>query len=106
MSPEHAETYYKMSVPGDPVKITGSPRAGTWDNGWTVWFLPWNRWVRGSALHEAVQTGPDGSTFVGSSSPSATIATAPLAAPTSHNLGSVLNPPLRSGRGHANPGRV
>jgi lipoprotein-anchoring transpeptidase ErfK/SrfK len=67
MSPEHAETYYKMSVPGDPVRITGSPRAGTWDNGWTVWFLPWSRWMRGSALHEAVQTGPDASTFVGSS---------------------------------------
>jgi lipoprotein-anchoring transpeptidase ErfK/SrfK len=85
MSPEHAETYYKMSVPGDPVKITGSPRAGTWDNGWTVWFLSWNRWVRGSALHEAVQTGPDGSTFVGSASPSATGAAAPPAAPTSHS---------------------
>jgi hypothetical protein len=84
MSPEHAETYYKMSVPGDPVMITGSPRAGTWDNGWTVWFLSWNRWVRGSALHRAVQTGPDGSTFVESTSPSATGATAPPAVPSSH----------------------
>ena len=69
MSPDDAEIYYKMAIPGDPVKITGSPRAGTWDNGWTMWFLPWNRWVRGSALHEAVQAGPDGSTFVSSSSP-------------------------------------
>jgi lipoprotein-anchoring transpeptidase ErfK/SrfK len=83
MSPEDAEIYYKMSVPGDPVKITGSPRAGTWDNGWTVWFLPWNRWVRGSALHEAVLAGPDGSTFVSSSAPAATTATAPPAAPAS-----------------------
>lgn len=33
MSPEDAETFYKMAVPGDPVRITGSPRAGTWDNG-------------------------------------------------------------------------
>jgi len=63
MSPADAETYYKMAVPGDPVTITGSPRAGTWDNGWTMWFLPWKRWLRGSALHEAVRTGPHGSTF-------------------------------------------
>jgi lipoprotein-anchoring transpeptidase ErfK/SrfK len=64
MSPADAEIYYRMAVPGDPVKIVGSPRAGTWDNGWTMWFLPWNRWLRGSALHAAVQTGPHGSTFV------------------------------------------
>ena len=64
MSPAHAETYYKMAVPGDPVKITDSPRAGTWDNGWTMWFLSWKRWVRGSALHKAVRAGPHGSTFV------------------------------------------
>ncbi|MBV9684752.1 MAG: hypothetical protein JO046_23365 [Solirubrobacterales bacterium] len=61
-----------MAVPGDPVKIIGSPRAGTWDNGWTVWFLPWKQWLRGSALHEAVQVGPDGSTFVSPASPLAT----------------------------------
>jgi lipoprotein-anchoring transpeptidase ErfK/SrfK len=63
MSPADAEIYYKMAVPGDPVTITGSPRAGTWDNGWTVWFVPWRQWVRGSALHEAVRAGPQGSTF-------------------------------------------
>ena len=64
MSPAHAEIYYKMAVPGDPVKIIGSPRAGTWDNGWTMWFLPWKQWLRGSALHQAVRTGPHGSTFL------------------------------------------
>ena len=64
MSPAAGETYYKMSVPGDPETITGSPRAGTWDNGWTMWFLSWRRWVRGSALHKAVRAGPHGSTFV------------------------------------------
>ena len=64
MSPADAAIYYRMAVPGDPVKITGSPRAGTWDNGWTMWFLPWDRWVRGSALHKAVRAGPSGSTFV------------------------------------------
>jgi lipoprotein-anchoring transpeptidase ErfK/SrfK len=64
MSPANAETYYNMAVPGDPVTVTGSPRAGTWDNGWTMWFLPWRRWLHGSALHAAVRAGPHGSTFV------------------------------------------
>jgi lipoprotein-anchoring transpeptidase ErfK/SrfK len=79
MSPAHAETYYKMAVPGDPVTITGSPRAGTWDNGWTMWFLSWKQWLRGSALHEAVQAGPNGSAFVRPSS-SATTPTPPARA--------------------------
>jgi lipoprotein-anchoring transpeptidase ErfK/SrfK len=64
MSPADAETFYKMAVPGDPVKITGSPRAGTWDDGWTMWFLPWKKWLRGTSLHEAVRVGPHGSTFI------------------------------------------
>lgn len=64
MSPTDAEIFYRMAVPGDPVTVTGSPRAGTWDNGWTVWFLSFRRWLRGSALHEAVWAGPQGSTFV------------------------------------------
>ena len=49
LSPADAETYYKLAVPGDPVTITGSPRAGAWDNGWTVWFLSWNQLLHGSA---------------------------------------------------------
>jgi lipoprotein-anchoring transpeptidase ErfK/SrfK len=85
MAPVDAEIYYKMAVPGDPVKIIGSPRAGAWDSGWTQWFLPWHRYVQGSALHEAVQTGPHGSTFV---SPSSRPATAPPRAPHSHNWAS------------------
>ena len=77
MSPADAEVYYKMAVPGDPVKVTGSPRAGTWDDGWTVWFLPWSRWLRGSALHDAVRVGPDGSTFLSPTSPPAATVTPP-----------------------------
>jgi lipoprotein-anchoring transpeptidase ErfK/SrfK len=64
MSPADAEIFYKLAVPGDPVTITGSPRAGVWDDGWTVWFLSWRQWLRGSALHEAVAAGPHGSTFI------------------------------------------
>ena len=61
MSPANAETFYNMAVPGDPVTIAGSPRAGTWGNGWTMWFLPWRQWLRGSALHQAVRVGRHGS---------------------------------------------
>jgi lipoprotein-anchoring transpeptidase ErfK/SrfK len=85
MSPEDAETFYEMAVPGDPVKITGSPRAGTWDNGWTMWFLSWKQWLRGSALHMAVRTGPSGSRFVAPSSLSRHHAGAPHGARHRHS---------------------
>ena len=78
LSPANAETYYKLAVPGDPITIVGSPKPGTWDNGWTEWFLSWPLYLRGSALHEAVQAGPSGSTFVNPSSLPASTATAPL----------------------------
>jgi lipoprotein-anchoring transpeptidase ErfK/SrfK len=67
MSPAHAETYYNMELPGDPVIVTGSPVAGTWDDGWTWWFLTWNQLLNGSALHSAVLAGPSGSSFVDAS---------------------------------------
>ena len=58
MAPANAETYYQMELPGDPVTVTGSPKAGVWDNGWTDWFLPWDKFIKGSALGQAVQAGP------------------------------------------------
>jgi lipoprotein-anchoring transpeptidase ErfK/SrfK len=64
LSPENGRTYYKLAVLGDPVTITGSPRAGTWGDGWTVWFLSWSDLLEGSALHQAVRAGPRGSSFV------------------------------------------
>ena len=78
MPPADAQTYYQMETPGDPVMITGSPLAGTWDNGWTVWFLSWKKLVRGSALGMAVRAGPDGSTFVSPSSVPPSTASFPL----------------------------
>jgi lipoprotein-anchoring transpeptidase ErfK/SrfK len=68
LSPAHAQTYYRLARPGDPVTVTGSPAAGTWGDGWTVWFWTWHRLLRGSALHKAVVAGPDGSRFVSPSS--------------------------------------
>ncbi len=64
MSPADAQTFYNMAVPGDPVTVTGSPKAGQWDNGWTMWFLNWKQWVRGSALKSAVVASRHGSRFV------------------------------------------
>ncbi|MBV9204518.1 MAG: L,D-transpeptidase family protein [Actinobacteria bacterium] len=78
LSPADAETYYNLAVPGDPITIVGSPRGGTWDNGYTEWFLSWPQYLRGSALQEAVQAGPDGSTFVSPASLPPSTATAPL----------------------------
>jgi lipoprotein-anchoring transpeptidase ErfK/SrfK len=78
MPPADAQIYYNMEIPGDPVTVTGSPKAGTWDNGWTMWFLPWSKYLQGSALGEAVEAGPTGSTFVSPSALPASTATAPL----------------------------
>ena len=64
LSPEHAAMYYNLATPGDPVTIIGSPKAGKWDDGFTVWFLSWKQLLKGSALGMAVQAGPSGSTFV------------------------------------------
>jgi hypothetical protein len=85
MAPANAQTYYNMEVPGDPVTVTGSPKAGTWDNGWTMWFMPWSKWVAGSALSDAVEAGPSGSTFVSPSSVPQTPAAAPIGAPDPNN---------------------
>jgi lipoprotein-anchoring transpeptidase ErfK/SrfK len=78
LSPTDAEIYYNLAVPGDPITIVGSPKPGTFDNGWTMWFLSWPQYLAGSALHEAVQAGPDGSTFVSPASLPADTASAPL----------------------------
>jgi lipoprotein-anchoring transpeptidase ErfK/SrfK len=68
LPPADAELYYNLAVPGDPITIEGSPKGGTWDNGWTEWFLSWSQYLQGSALHQAVSAGPNGSTFVNPSS--------------------------------------
>ncbi len=78
LPPSDAETYYNMSIPGDPITVTNSTAAGKWDDGWTEWFLAWQQYLKGSALGEAVQAGPGGSTFVSPSSLPAGTGSAPL----------------------------
>ena len=77
LPPEDAQIYYNMAVPGDPITITSSPKAGNWDDGWTQWFLSWSQYLQGSATHMAVEAGPNGSTFVSPSSLAADTAAAP-----------------------------
>ena len=83
LSPARAETYYKLEVPGDPITVVGSPRAGKWDNGWTYWFLSWSQLLAGSATHQAVQAGPSGSTLVSPSAVPPDHAKAPVQAAAS-----------------------
>jgi lipoprotein-anchoring transpeptidase ErfK/SrfK len=78
LSPADAETYYNLAVPGDPITIQGSPRGGTWDNGWTMWFLSWSQYLKGSATGDAVVAGPGGSTFVNPATLPSDTAKAPL----------------------------
>jgi hypothetical protein len=85
MAPQDAQTYYQEEVAGDPVTITDSPLAGTPGDGWTDWFDSWQQLVDSSALHEAVQAGPNGSTFVAPTSVPASTATSPTGTPAANN---------------------
>ena len=67
-----------MAIPGDPITITGSQKAGDWDNGWTEWFLSWSQYLAGSATHLAVEAGPSGSTLVNPSTLPADPGASPL----------------------------
>jgi lipoprotein-anchoring transpeptidase ErfK/SrfK len=86
LPPEDAVTYYNLSIPGDPITVTASTAAGRWDDGWTEWFLSWPQYLKGSALGEAVQAGPQGSQFVSPSSLPPDTATAPLGTSASGNF--------------------
>ncbi len=65
-------------MPGDPITISGSPRSGAWDNGWTEWFLSWPQYLKGSATGEAVVANASGQQFVNPSTLPADTAKAPL----------------------------
>jgi hypothetical protein len=49
-----AKWFYNQVKQGDPVTITGSPRAkAPADNGYADFNLPWGQWLAGSASGEA-----------------------------------------------------
>jgi lipoprotein-anchoring transpeptidase ErfK/SrfK len=86
LSPERAQWYYQLAVPGDPITVTGSPASGNWDDGYTEWFLNWNQLLRGSPLHMAVQAGPTGSTFVSPATLPATVSDSLIHGSKPHNF--------------------
>jgi lipoprotein-anchoring transpeptidase ErfK/SrfK len=85
VAPDHAALYYSWSIPGDPITVTGSPKAGTWDDGYTCWFLSWKQLWQGSATKMAVRVNQDGSTFVEPSRIKPSHAKAPLGRPKRDN---------------------
>ncbi len=50
LNADNARWFYQFSVPGDVVEVinTGGETLQPWQNG--DWTIPWDRWVRGSAL--------------------------------------------------------
>jgi lipoprotein-anchoring transpeptidase ErfK/SrfK len=85
LPPADAETYYQMAIPGDPITIESSPKAGDWDDGWTEWFLSWSQYLAGSATHMAVEAGPNGSSLVNPSTLPADTAATPLGTSSAGN---------------------
>jgi lipoprotein-anchoring transpeptidase ErfK/SrfK len=55
--PAMAKWFYNWSYRGDVVVITGSKRGLDWNNGWSYYQMPWDRWVKGGALDRTVTTG-------------------------------------------------
>ncbi|MFC5754322.1 L,D-transpeptidase [Actinomadura rugatobispora] len=54
--PAAAQWFYNFAYRGDIVVITGSKRRLEWNNGWSYYEMPWERWVQGGALDRTVST--------------------------------------------------
>ncbi len=70
-SPTEAEWFYGLSVRGDVVVVTGTPRPLLSGNGWTDWNMDWQQWVAGSATNPD-PTSSSAPTPLGSYGPTAT----------------------------------
>ncbi len=55
-----AAWFFKLSMRGDIINITGTTRKLEWNNGWGFYQMPWKTWVKGSALKQAVTTTATG----------------------------------------------
>ena len=51
MSTENAKWLFENTEIGDPVTVTGTPKTQKMGDGVTVWNVPWDEWVAGSALN-------------------------------------------------------
>ena len=65
--------------------MTGSPKPGGWDDGYTIWFLSWKQLWKGSAMNMAVRVNQDGSTFVKASKIKKSHAKSPVGKPKPDN---------------------
>jgi lipoprotein-anchoring transpeptidase ErfK/SrfK len=61
LAPGYAAWFYGHSMLGDPISVVGSPVAGTWGDGWTIYFLGWRKLLAGSATGDAVLVSRGGS---------------------------------------------
>lgn len=55
-NPEAAEWFYDNTLPGDVIKIIGSPRTGALGNGFNDWQASWPQWQSKSALAATTAT--------------------------------------------------
>jgi lipoprotein-anchoring transpeptidase ErfK/SrfK len=55
-SPGDAIWFYHFTNRGDLVRVTGTSRELSYDNGWGFWQMPFKRWVKGSALKRPIRT--------------------------------------------------
>jgi lipoprotein-anchoring transpeptidase ErfK/SrfK len=68
LAPGYAAWFYGHSMLGDPISVVGSPVAGTWGDGWTIYFLGWRKLLAGSATGDAVLVSRGGSQFAAAAS--------------------------------------
>ncbi len=50
MSPENAEFIYNNVKIGDPITVRGTEVQLEWGNGFTDWNIPWEEYIKGSAI--------------------------------------------------------
>jgi lipoprotein-anchoring transpeptidase ErfK/SrfK len=89
MTADGAAWWRHTAYRGDPVNITGTPRALAWDNGWGYWQLSWSDWLKGSSAG-AVTTTALGQASPGAPAPTGPASTSPAStspAPTPTTAG-------------------
>lgn len=57
MGPRDARWFYRHTLPGDVVEVTGTRRRLDAGNGWGFWQLTWPQWLAGSAAGTAAGEG-------------------------------------------------
>jgi len=55
--PAEAEWFYDTSQPADVVRVEGTDRPMSWDDGWTFYQMPWKQWMAPSLARYTPGTG-------------------------------------------------